>query len=175
MAWGLPSLSLPSWSTVTDFAGDILGGVGDIATEALDVPGALWSGRWGDIPGEIGETFAEAGEVFGIGGAGGAPEEYVAALTQGGNGVAQGSSTAQRTMNGSAGVITPVNGGSMTTNGAVLEVDPKTGRLRKRMRRRRRRRLLTASDKADIAYLVGVLGTGQLGKAAVTAVLSRRV
>lgn len=42
-------------------------------------------------------------------------------------------------------------------------------------RRRRRRRLLTASDKADIAYLTGVLGKGQLGQAAVTALLSRRV
>lgn len=41
-------------------------------------------------------------------------------------------------------------------------------------RRRRRRRLLTCSDKADIAYLVGQLGQGQLGKAAISALLSRR-
>lgn len=44
----------------------------------------------------------------------------------------------------------------------------------KKKKRRRRRRLLTCSDKADIAYLVGQLGTGQLGRAAVSALLSRR-
>lgn len=40
--------------------------------------------------------------------------------------------------------------------------------------RRRRRRLLTASDKADIAFLRGSLGGGELGRAAISAVLSRR-
>ena len=43
-----------------------------------------------------------------------------------------------------------------------------------RRKRRRRRRLLTCSDKADIAYLIGQLGQGQLGKAAISALLSRR-
>lgn len=42
-------------------------------------------------------------------------------------------------------------------------------------RRRRRRRLLSAQDKADIAFLHGQLGSGQLGKAAISAVLSRRM
>lgn len=42
-------------------------------------------------------------------------------------------------------------------------------------RRRRRRRLLTAQDKADIAFLHGQLGSGQLGRAAISALLSRRV
>lgn len=46
---------------------------------------------------------------------------------------------------------------------------------KKRCRRRRRRRLLTASDKADIAFVVGQLGTGQMGRSAVSALLSRRV
>lgn len=41
-------------------------------------------------------------------------------------------------------------------------------------RRRRRRRLLTCSDKADIAFLHGQLGGGQLGRAAISALLSRR-
>jgi len=175
MAWGLPSISIPSWSDVTDFAGDVLGGIGDIAEEALDVPGAVWSGRWGDVPGEIGEAFGAAGEAVGIGGGGGAPRDYLEALTGGEPGMAAGSSTAQRGVAARNGSINGGAGGSLAINGAVLEIDPKSGRLRKRMRRRRRRRLLTASDKADIAYLVGVLGTGQLGKAAVTAVLSRRV
>lgn len=40
-------------------------------------------------------------------------------------------------------------------------------------RRRRRRRLLTAADKADIAFLVGQLGTGQAGKAAISSLLAR--
>lgn len=41
-------------------------------------------------------------------------------------------------------------------------------------RRRRRRRLLTSSDKSDIAFLHGQLGSGQLGRAAISALLSRR-
>lgn len=45
---------------------------------------------------------------------------------------------------------------------------------RKKRSRRRRRRLLTASDKADIAFLIGQLGTGQLGRAAISSILSRR-
>lgn len=48
------------------------------------------------------------------------------------------------------------------------------GRVYYGRRRRRRRRLLTASDKADIAYLVGQLGTGQIGRAAISALLSKR-
>lgn len=45
---------------------------------------------------------------------------------------------------------------------------------REKRRRRRRRRLLTTSDKADIAFIVGQLGTGQIGRAAISAMLSRR-
>ena len=41
-------------------------------------------------------------------------------------------------------------------------------------KRRRRRRLLTCSDKADIAFLHGQLGGGQLGRAAISSLLSRR-
>ncbi len=40
--------------------------------------------------------------------------------------------------------------------------------------RRRRRKLLTCSDKADIAFLRGTLGGGQLGQAAISALLARR-
>lgn len=175
MAWGLPSISIPSWSDVTDFAGDAWDFVENVGTEALDVPGAVFSGRWGDIPGEIGETFGAVGEELGIGGAGGVPAELVEAVSPGGVTVPGGtSSTASRTVAAGNGAISQ-NGRAMATNATRLEIDPKTGRLVKKQRRRRRRRLLTASDKADIAYLVGVLGTGQLGKAAVTAILSRRV
>lgn len=41
-------------------------------------------------------------------------------------------------------------------------------------RRRRRRRLLTCQDKADIAFLRGTLGGGQLGTAAITSLLTSR-
>lgn len=41
-------------------------------------------------------------------------------------------------------------------------------------RRRRRRRLLTAQDKSDIAFLIGQLGKGQAGQAAISTLLSRR-
>ncbi len=40
--------------------------------------------------------------------------------------------------------------------------------------RRRRRKLLTCGDKADIAFLHGQLGGGQLGRAAISALLARR-
>lgn len=42
-------------------------------------------------------------------------------------------------------------------------------------RRRRRRRLLTVTDKADIAFIIGQLGQGQLARAAISSLLSRRV
>ena len=42
-------------------------------------------------------------------------------------------------------------------------------------RRRRRRKLLTASDKADIAFITGTLGKGELGRTAFAALLSRRM
>lgn len=48
------------------------------------------------------------------------------------------------------------------------------GMVPQRRRRRRRRKLLTCSDKADIAFLHGQLGSGQLGRAAISALLSRR-
>jgi len=76
------------------------------------------------------------------------------------------------------------NGGGMAVNGngvpkldVELSKDPVSGKtiVRQKRRRRRRRRLLTAQDKADIGYLVGILGQGQLGRAAITALLSRRV
>lgn len=41
-------------------------------------------------------------------------------------------------------------------------------------KRRRRRKLLTCGDKADIAFLHGNLGGGQLGRAAISSLLSRR-
>lgn len=58
------------------------------------------------------------------------------------------------------------------TRGAPRYVDPRTGKYCGP--RRRRRQLLTASDKNDITFLRGTLGGGELGKAAITALLTRR-
>lgn len=63
--------------------------------------------------------------------------------------------------------------GKATAN-TKLVIDPQTGKIT-RQRRHRRRRLLTAQDKADIAFLRGTLGGGELGRAAITAALTRRV
>jgi len=59
----------------------------------------------------------------------------------------------------------------MDTGEVVVNADGEIVRARKR---RRRRRLLTCGDKADIAFLHGQLGGGQLGRAAISSLLSRR-
>lgn len=59
--------------------------------------------------------------------------------------------------------------------GGVKAIDSTYTVGRPYRKRRRRRRLLTAQDKADIAFLHGQLGSGQLGRAAISALLSRRV
>ncbi len=41
-------------------------------------------------------------------------------------------------------------------------------------RRRRRRRMLTCSDKADIAFLHGQLGSGNLGRSAISSLIASR-
>lgn len=55
----------------------------------------------------------------------------------------------------------------------LVEVGP-NGELLKKRPKRRRRRLLTCSDKADIAFLHGQLGSGALGRSAISSLLSRR-
>lgn len=68
-------------------------------------------------------------------------------------------------------------GGAAAAGGAAVEVlldadgNVVDTRLKKR---RRRRRMLTCSDKADIAFLRGTLGGGELGKAAITSMLTSR-
>lgn len=62
-----------------------------------------------------------------------------------------------------------VQGGTFP-EGSPIDIVPTVGPKR----RRRRRKLLTCSDKSDIAYLVGQLGTGQLGRSAISSLLSRR-
>jgi len=57
--------------------------------------------------------------------------------------------------------------------GTKLEVDPITGEVKVVKRRRRRKRLLTCQDKADIAFLRGQLGGGEMGRTAISSLLSR--
>jgi hypothetical protein len=67
-------------------------------------------------------------------------------------------------------------GGAAAAGGAAMEafIDDSGQVVATRpKRRRRRRRMLTCSDRADIAFLRGTLGGGELGKAAITALLSR--
>jgi hypothetical protein len=58
-------------------------------------------------------------------------------------------------------------------NGKTLTVDEKTGALVEKRRRRRRKQLLTSSDRQDIAFIVGTLGKGQMGQAAISQLLAR--
>jgi len=74
----------------------------------------------------------------------------------------------------------PTIGGTFAT-GADIEIiadtefdlDPLTGEITPKKRRRRRRRMLTCADRADIAFVVGILGKGQAGSSAVTQLMSR--
>lgn len=78
----------------------------------------------------------------------------------------------------------PLNGSSTATEGSMFPEGENIEILSQSQaralgitnghRRRRRRKLLTCGDKADIAFLHGNLGGGQLGRSAISAVLSRR-
>jgi len=57
--------------------------------------------------------------------------------------------------------------------GTVFKIDEATGEIVILKRRRRRKRLLTCGDKADIAFLTGTLGKGQLAQGAITSLLSK--
>lgn len=149
-------------------SGDVLGALGEVA----DIGGDVYSGVTAAISTASGMATNNASSLL--------PAELAVAT----GGTTRGSSTASTPINGGTPAVSPINGNGLTTSipvgrdiDLVAVTDPKTGetRLVKRRRRRRRRRLLTAQDKADIGYLVGVLGQGQLGKAAITALLSRRV
>ena len=54
-----------------------------------------------------------------------------------------------------------------------VEVDVETGEVFEKRRRRRRKQLLTSSDRQDIAFIVGTLGKGQMGQAAISQLLAR--
>lgn len=102
----------------------------------------------------------------------------IAAAKYGGKAVKKIRKRAQKTTMPRIDVDELVQGGSFDV-GEDIEITDQYGNrieanIEPRNRRRRRRKLLTASDKSDIAFLVGQLGTGQAGKAAISALLSRR-
>ncbi len=57
--------------------------------------------------------------------------------------------------------------------GARFRIDKCTGQLVLIKPRSRRKRLLTCQDKADIAFVTGTLGKGEMGKTAISSLLSR--
>lgn len=78
-----------------------------------------------------------------------------------------------------AGVVRNLASSSSSTASSFLPTYPEGADIvidsqQCRPRRRRRRKLLTCGDKADIAFLYGQLGGGQLGRSAISALLSRR-
>jgi hypothetical protein len=78
-----------------------------------------------------------------------------------------------------AGQSTSTASGSIFREGTNIDIlgqeeAKRQGLIPNGRKRRRRRKLLTCSDKADIAFLYGQLGGGQLGRAAISSLLSRR-
>lgn len=55
----------------------------------------------------------------------------------------------------------------------IVEENPVTGEMRLKPKRRRRKRLLTCGDRADIAFITGILGKGQAGSNAIATLLAR--
>lgn len=53
------------------------------------------------------------------------------------------------------------------------KIDSCTGQLVPVTRRRRRKRLLSCSDKADLAFLVGTLGKGSIASTAISSLLAK--
>ncbi len=57
--------------------------------------------------------------------------------------------------------------------GFHVVVDKCSGQIVCRPNKKRRKRLLTCTDKADIAFVVGTLGKGQLAQTAIASLLAR--
>jgi len=62
----------------------------------------------------------------------------------------------------------------VSTNGNPhFRRDPCTGKLVLVKKRRRRKRMLSCSDKADMAFVIGQLGKGQLASTTISALIAR--
>ncbi len=57
--------------------------------------------------------------------------------------------------------------------GSRIAVDDCTGEIYCKKTRKRRKRLLSCSDKADIAFVVGTLGKGSLAQTAIASLIAR--
>ncbi len=64
------------------------------------------------------------------------------------------------------------NGTSFNSE-ARFKIDPCTGQMVEIKKRRRRKRLLTCGDKADIGFVIGQMGKGQLASSTVSSMLAR--
>jgi len=64
-------------------------------------------------------------------------------------------------------------GGDICAPGFHVAVDKCTGQLVCKKTRRRRKRMLTCGDKADIAFLTGTLGKGQMAQTAISALIAK--
>lgn len=165
-------------------AWDVVRGVGsaiyDVADEAYDVVRDVYTGDLGSIPDDVLEA---GGAVYHAGSSAydymteqderaAAREGDMATSTSTGGAIAAGGGNGQLT-----GVLPAASTAGARTMCVRYRLNPATGKweVAGKCRRRRRRRLLTASDKADLAFIIGQMGSGQLGKAAVSSLLSRRL
>ncbi len=64
-------------------------------------------------------------------------------------------------------------GDGVCAPGFHVVVDRCTGQIVCKPNKKRRKRLLSCSDKADIAFVVGTLGKGQLAQTAIASLIAR--
>lgn len=164
-------------SSAWDFAEDVAG-------EAIDIGVHAATGNWGgvledviDVGGISLDYLTDIGgtQIDYITGNGADPVPTNGAAAMAGAAVSTATNGAGAIGTGASGVVRAA--GTYPANGHYYKVhkDPLTGQwVWKPWKQRRRRRLLTASDKADVAFLIGQLGQGQMGRAAISALLSRR-
>jgi len=69
--------------------------------------------------------------------------------------------------------INPSMANGVCPPGSHIAVDKCTGEIFCKKTRKRRKRLLTCSDKADIAFIIGQLGKGATSQSAISAMLAR--
>ncbi len=64
-------------------------------------------------------------------------------------------------------------GNGVCPPGFHVAVDPCSGAIVCKKTRRRRKRMLTCADKADIAFITGTLGKGQMAQVAISALITK--
>ncbi len=66
-----------------------------------------------------------------------------------------------------------LNGNGVCPPGFQVAADACTGEIFCKKTKKRRKRLLTCGDKADIAFVIGTLGKGQIAQTAIASLLAR--